>query len=157
MKKYLVLAIAVIFISASCNKDPNSSGYYAKFKIDGQSYTPDNCSNCKICRIIRDTIFTFGLTRDIENVGIGISDSSGIATKIYQLYTIRNAGSYSNAIYSINRFLTDSIHTGTLHLTLIDKINNKIEGNFSFTAYNRLQNKIVTVTDGEFRLPYDTN
>ena len=158
MNRYLILAIGVISFSASCNKNPNSFGDYAQCKVDGQSYAPDNCSNCKICRIIRDSIFTFALSSNNESVAMGIHDSSGIGTKIYQLNTSnRNGGSYANAMYLVNRFLTDSIHTGTLQITLIDKIHKKIEGTFSFKAYNLLQNKIVTVTEGEIRLPYETN
>ncbi|MEN9568787.1 MAG: hypothetical protein RL172_18, partial [Bacteroidota bacterium] len=49
---------------------------------------------------------------------------------------------------------TDSLRTGQITISKLDKSNKIIEGSFYFQAYNPVQNKTVNVTNGEFRLKY---
>ncbi|MEO6869801.1 MAG: DUF6252 family protein [Ginsengibacter sp.] len=158
MKTYTLLILAIIFIAASCNKDPKPNGDFVRCKVDGQSYKPDNCTNCTVCRIIRDTTFTFGINRGIENVGLGLNDPIGISVKAYILNdNFKNQGTYDNTIFGNDEYKTDPIHIGSLHITILDKVKKKIEGTFSFIGFSPAQNKTVNITDGEFRLTYTTN
>jgi len=51
-------------------------------------------------------------------------------------------------------FRTDSLRTGQLTITTLDKANKIIAGTFYFEAFNVIQNKTVRVTEGKFRLQY---
>lgn len=51
-------------------------------------------------------------------------------------------------------FRTDANNTGQLNITYIDKTKEIIQATFLFNAYNPVQNSIVTVTEGSFRVKY---
>lgn len=158
MKTYLFLIIATIFIAASCNKEHKPIGDFAWCKVDGQRYEPDGWPNKNVCRIIRDTIFTFGISRGWESIGIALHDSNGISVKTYKLSNaLSGNASYDNSVAVDDIFRTDPNHTGILTITYLDRVSKRIEGTFSFKAFNPVQNKMVIVSDGEFRLPYTTN
>ncbi|TAG10092.1 MAG: hypothetical protein EAZ35_06190 [Sphingobacteriia bacterium] len=144
-------------LTIGCNKQKLPDFYY-KCKIDGQEYKPNNCANCLTCTIYRDTIFLLGANRGYESVNIGINDRSAISVKNYILNNIigKQAG-YDNSSLVNDIYKTDSTYTGTLNIIALDRVNKIIEGNFSFTAYNLVQQKKVVVSDGKFRLKYTTN
>lgn len=158
MKTYFFLMLTTIFVSASCNKDPKPIGDYIRCKVDGQTYTPDNCANCNVCRVLGDTIFILGANRGLEAILIGITDKSGISIKSYVLNSnVTNGGTYKNSTTTNDRFDTDLSRMGILNILMLDKNSKKISGTFYFQAYNPIQNKIVNITEGEFRLSYTTN
>ncbi|MBC7413096.1 MAG: hypothetical protein H7331_11670 [Bacteroidia bacterium] len=148
-------AIAIFFIC--CNKE-HLPEYYYQCNVDGQVYKPNSCANCLTCTIYRDTIFLLGANRGFEALAIGIIDRNSVTATSYILNSgYANGGTYKNSTTVTDRFDTDSIRTGILNIIQVDKTNKIVEGTFSFSAYNPVQNKIITVTDGKFRLHYTTN
>ena len=162
MKKILFVLLGFFFtlIFATCKKDPTPDNNYPYFqcKINGQTYIPNNCANCLTCTIYQDTIFLLGANAGFEAIAIGIINKPEIIQKSYVLNSnIANGGTYKNSTLTNDRFDTDSIHTGKLQIIILDKINKNISGTFYFKAYNVYRNDSVSVTDGKFRLNYDTN
>lgn len=106
--------------------------------------------------MLADTAFLLNANRYVEIIAIGLRD-----VPIRQgSYTLGKNGSLASAIYDnsigfpSDIFRTDSIHTGRLTITMLDKQNRIISGTFSFIAYNALQQKTVTISEGKFRLKY---
>jgi hypothetical protein len=150
----LVFLVASCFIFARCKKE-HLHEYYFKCKVDGQSYEPDNCANCIAKDIIGDTVLILGGNRGFETLGIGINDNTGIKEKIYLLNEIiGRRGDYKFSTTPNDRYYTDSLRTGQLIISKLDKANKVIEGSFHFDAYNIVQDKIAKITDGKFRLQY---
>jgi hypothetical protein len=157
--KNIVLGLLAfcLFTAFACNKEHLPEFYY-QCNVDGQVYKPNNCANCLTCTIYKDTVFLLGANRGFEALGMGLHDVNGVSVKSYFLNgQISGSADYKFSTTVNNIFRTDSIRTGNLNISLLDKPNKIIEGTFSFTAYNPIQNKIVTVTDGKFRLHYTTN
>ncbi|MGN6438864.1 MAG: DUF6252 family protein [Agriterribacter sp.] len=46
------------------------------------------------------------------------------------------------------------MRTGQLIITSLDKLDRIVSGTFYFKAYNPVQDKVVNITEGKFRLPY---
>jgi hypothetical protein len=160
--KYKFLLIASLFfitITANkCKKEPPLPEFYFRCKVDGQDYRPNGCPNCLTCAILGDTTFLLGANRGYEVVTVGVIDNSGFKNTDYLLnHIISSRGTYKNSTTVDDRYYTDSLRTGNLIISLIDKSNKIIEGTFSFQAYNLVQNKTVSVTGGKFRLQYTTN
>lgn len=155
--KYLLLIIATTFLNASCNKE-RLPEYYFKCKLNGQEYVPDNCANCRDCKLLGDTTLMLRGNRGFETLGIGINDKGGIKTGNYLLHeVIGRRGDYKFSTIPNDRYFTDATHTGQLIITELDKINKIISGTFYFKAYNSFRNDSVTVTEGKFRLQYKIN
>ena len=151
---------AFICLIASCNKEKLPE-YYFKCNLDGLEYIPDNCANCRTAKILGDTLLILGANRYVESIGIDVLEYPLIA-KTYVLRLRRSPGSgtadYDNTIGNPpDIFRTDTIRTGQFNITMIDKTSKIIEGTFYYDAYNPVQNKIVKITDGKFRLQYKTN
>lgn len=66
MKYLLFFIITAICGAASCNKEQLPK-YYFKCKVDGQEYTPDNCTNCLQANLLQDTILILGGT-EVGNI-----------------------------------------------------------------------------------------
>lgn len=159
MKPLLFILLSTILLSSKCRKeqppDPNST--YFICKVDGKDYRPNNCANCITCTILGDTVLIFGANRGFETLGVGIRDLSGFKPIQYILNDeLKHRGDYKNSTTVDDRFFTDATRTGVFTITAIDKNNKIITGTFYFQAYNPVQNKIVNVTDGKFRLKYTT-
>ncbi|MEJ7627344.1 MAG: DUF6252 family protein [Ferruginibacter sp.] len=152
--KFLLLAFALLSIFAKCKDelpvDPNS--FYFRCKVDGVTYIPSNCANCKTSDLVDDTVLIIGGNNGFESVFMGINDPL-LGPKNYLLNgVIGRQGGYDNSPVVADIFKTDMIRTGNLTVYKLDKLNRIVEGNFSFSAYNSVQNKTVSVTEGVFRL-----
>ena len=156
MRQLFYLLTATILFSASCEKqDPNPAQFYIRCKIDGQEYLPNNCANCMRGQILRDTVFLLNANADLQSVGMGLYDGSGVQVKTYFLNgTTGGSADYKNSTTTNDKFSTDATHTGNLVITSLDKGNKIIAGTFYFQAYNPVQNKTISITNGEFRLKY---
>lgn len=155
--KLILLIASVLFLSGACEKE-HLPEFYFKCKVDGKEYVPDNCANCVISEILRDTVLILGGNKGFETLGVGINDTRGIQTGNYILNeVVGRRGDYKFATTPIDRYFTNNTHNGNLSITTFDKINKIIAGTFYFTAYNAVQNKTVKITDGKFRLQYKTN
>ena len=143
-----------MLLNSSCKKDhlPN---FYFQCKVNGVLYEPDNCANCNGKELIGDTTLLLGANRGFEALSIGIIDNSNVKTGQYPLNgVLAHRGSYKFSTTPNDRYFTDSTHTGQLNITLLDKTSKIIEGSFQYEAFNAVQNKIVKVTEGRFRLNY---
>lgn len=157
MRLLLFVMTAWICLAASCNKEKLPE-YYFKAKLNGQEYVPDNCANCTQGKFLQDTVLIIGGNRGFETLGIGINDGGGIKVGNYLLNeTVGRRGDYKFSTTPNDRYYTDTTHTGQLTITTLDKTNKIISGTFSFEAYNAVQNKTVSITEGKFRLQYKTN
>jgi len=154
----LLLLLTPLFINLKCRKDPTPTGYYFQCKLDGILYVPDGfCGNCKDAVILNDTTLILSGKRSIEIIGIGINDGSGIKATNYTLnHVIGRGGLYKNSFTTDDRFDTDATRTGVLIIKSLNKTTKEIEGSFYFEAYNPVQNKTISVTEGKFKLKYIT-
>ena len=92
---------------------------------------------------------------DFQIMGMRQYDGNGIQNKPYILNgKVSGSADYKNATTVDDIFETDSLRTGQLIITSINKPNKIISGTFYFTAYNPVQDKTVNITDGKFRLKY---
>lgn len=156
-KSLLLLPILSLFLlQLKCKKDTTPSGYFFQCKLNGNLYIPDGfCANCLQASLLYDTVLILGANSGYSALGIGINDGQGIKATSYQLnQVIGRRGDYKNSLITDDRFFTDSLNTGLLTITRLDKTKREIEGTFYFKAYNVLQDKTVTITDGKFRVKY---
>ena len=164
MKKILYILPAFFFtlIFATCNKDPTPDNNYPYFqcKINGQTYIPNNCANCVGASLLGDTTLLINGNAGFESVAMGIINVTAepiIATTYTLNDNPRSGGDYKNSTTPIDIFNTDRNHKGQITITTLDKTKRTIQGTFYFKAYNTYRNDSVSVTDGKFRLNYDTN
>ena len=163
MKYKFLLISSLFFITLTankCKKEPAFPDFYFRCKVDGQDYRPNGCANCLTCTILGDTTFLLGANRGYEVVGIGIIklDHSLISAISYNLdQNPQQRAFYKNSTTVTDRYDTDSMHVGSLQILSLDKSTKIISGIFSFQAYNPIQNKTVSVTEGKFRLQYTIN
>ena len=157
MRHLLTLLAAGLFIAASCNKE-HLPEYYFKCKVDGQEYTPDNCANCRNADILGDSVVLLQGSRGVESILLfGFSKPFIAKSFILNEERTKHTADYDNTIGNPpDIFRTDSLRTGQLNITKLDKANKVIEGTFFFDAYNQVQNKTVKVSEGKFRLQYKT-
>jgi hypothetical protein len=162
--KYLLLLILLtpLFINLKCRKDNTPEGYFFMCKLDGNSYRAEGgaCVNCISAALLGDTLLAISGSRSIEIIVIGIIDGQKIKESTYILNNnirnnnIKGKGTYDNNYPVDDKFDTDSLRTGQLTITRLDKVKKEIEGSFYFKAYNPVQNKIVNITEGKFRINY---
>jgi hypothetical protein len=156
--KYLVfIYIFIIITLISCDKEYQNI-YYFKCKINGEAFTPNDCTNCEKVEIIGDTLLLLSFVRNIKSMGILVF-SNPIAIKTYYLGLGGhglNSAQYTDVLFpGRNAYNTDSIYTGLLTITELDKVNKIISGKFSFNAHNPIMNKSIIVSNGEFRQKYE--
>jgi hypothetical protein len=155
MRQLFYLLTVTVLLAASCEKQNNNPAqYYIRCKIDGQDYLPNNCANCMKGQLLNDTTFLLNANAGYESLGIGLFDGTGVSIKTYILDGKKASGDYDNSPLVNDIFKTDSLRTGQITISKLDKSNKIIEGSFYFQAYNPVQNKTVNVTNGEFRLKY---
>ena len=164
MKKipFILPAFFFTLIFVSCKKDPTPDNNYPYFqcKINGQTYIPNNCANCVTCSILGDTTFLLGGNAGFQALDIGIIklDKIPISETTYVLNNnLQQNGTYDISPLVNDIYKTDATHAGQLTITTLDKTKRTIQGTFYFKAYNTYRNDSVSVTDGKFRLNYDTN
>lgn len=158
MRKFIVILLSLSVFGAQCRKGPITDSFYFRCFVDGKEYIPNKCANCITCTIYQDTIFILGGNRGFETLGIGINDKYKIKVGTYDLNEITGRkGDYKYSTLVNDRYFTDSYRTGMLNINLIDVNNKIIEGSFYFRAYNEYRNDSVNVTNGSFRLKYNTN
>ena len=153
----LLLLITPLFINLKCRKDNTPEGYFFLCKLDGNTYRAEGgaCVNCISADLLGDTLLAISGARSIEIIVIGIFERQGIKEGIYNLNNIiGRRGSYKNSFTVADRFFTDSLRTGQLTISRLDKTTKAIEGTFYFKAYNPVQDKIVNITEGKFRINY---
>ena len=157
MKILLFWLFSFALIIISCKKDPLPT-FYFQCKVNGVLYEPDNCANCNAKELIGDTVLLLGANRGNEALSIAILKHN-IAIGNYKLSNAltENSGSafYDNTIGNPSDiFRTDSLRSGSINITELDKTNKIIVGSFAFDAFNISQNKIVKIAQGKFRLKY---
>ena len=153
----LLIIIACICLSSNCRKSPALPEFYIKCKIDGQEYLPANCANCMVGKLLGDSVFLMNANNGFESLLIGVNVADPI-TGSYILDQKRGGNAqFDNSPLVDDIFKTDSNNKGSLNIIQINKADKIISGNFSFQAYNPVQNKLITVTEGQFRLHYSIN
>ncbi len=153
-RRLLPLSILTCIFFGNCNKE-HLPEFYFRCKVNGQQYIPDNCANCITADIIGDTVLILRGNRGFETLGIGINDNVGIKVSLYSLNeVIGRRGDYKFSTTPSDRYFTDENHLGELNITVLDKANKIIQGTFFFEAYNAVQDKTVSITEGKFRLNY---
>jgi Family of unknown function (DUF6252) len=156
-KKFiLLLLLTPLFMNLKCKKEETPEGYFFMCKLDGSEYRASGglCVNCLYATLLNnDSLLVVSGSRSIDDISIGILDVEGIKQASYVLNNIiGRRGTYDNGIAVDDRFFTDSLRTGELKITRLDKSKREVEGTFYFKSYNPIQDKIVTITDGKFRL-----
>jgi hypothetical protein len=157
MRQLILILTALVFLAPSCNKE-HLPEYYFKCKVDGKEYVPDNCANCRTADLLGDTVIILGGNRYVESIAVTALEYP-LQQKSYSLLSKttkgRGAAFYDKTIGNPSDiFRTDSLSTGQLTITTLDKTNKIIAGTFYFEAYNAVQNKTVSITEGKFRLQY---
>ena len=151
------LAIAVLFLFSTCRKEEPLPDYYIRCKIDGEDYWPNKCANCMRGQLLGDTVFMMNANAGFQSVLLGVINKPSFVLQKYTLNRTESGGSYDNSPLVDDIFRTDSVYTGKLIITTLDKTNKIIAGTFYFQAYNPVQNKTVNITNGQFRLKYTDN
>lgn len=151
----LWLLLAPCFICSKCNKEDVLPEYYFRCKIDSQDYRPNSCANCMKAQILRDTVLLLNGNAGFQSVGLGLYDGDGVEAKSYILNgKVSGSADYKNSTTVDDIFKTDSLRTGQLTITSVDKLNRVVSGTFNFKGYNPVQDKTVNITEGKFRLQY---
>ncbi len=157
MKILLIFILSFILLNTNCKKD-HLPTFYFQCKVDGVLYEPDNCANCRTTELFGDSLLLLGMNVSTGGIGIAIRKqaiSTGSYTFKKLLLDNNSTGSFDNTIGNPSDiFRTDSIRTGAINITELDKTNKIIVGTFNFDAFNIPQNKTVRVTEGKFRLNY---
>ncbi len=155
-KWFFIIALIPCFLFSKCKKDEVLPEYYLRCKVNGLDFQPNGCTNCTQCSLMGDTTLILGGNRDYETLGTLIKDLTIIKVGNYPLSHLNGRmADYKNSTLPVDRFFTDSTHTGILYITLLDKTNKIIQGTFNFKAFNAYRNDSVTISDGKFRLKYN--
>ena len=113
-----------------------------------------------VAKILGDTTFFLNGNRGFETIAIGIIKLNRVPISI-SFYTLNDnpqqRGIYKFSTTTNDKFETDATRTGQIQILTLDKTNRIISGNFSFQAYNPVQDRTVNITEGKFRLRYSTN
>jgi hypothetical protein len=89
----------------------------------------------------------------------GLSAGSGfqMTYELFKVYPPFSSGlsRITQARYTDNTgdFVTDSLHTGVVTITKLDRQRAIISGTFYFDAYNKKTGKVVKITEGRFDYP----
>jgi len=85
------------------------------------------------------------------------SGSSDIPVGVYylnkntqSLYGNGEIHSYGICNFNGKEFITDSLRTGKIEIIKSDRQTGIVSGKFEFNAYNLIENKIITITNGRF-------
>jgi hypothetical protein len=153
----LLLLLTPLIMNLKCKKEETPEGYFFICKLDGKEYRASggSCVTCIAGFAVGDTVLSVTGKRSNEDIGMGVYDDQGIREKTYILNdNIRSGGTYDNSITINDSYVTDSIRTGQLNITKLDRIKKEVEGTFYFKAYSTVYDKIITITEGKFRINY---
>lgn len=162
-----ILVLSILFTSCtSCKKtieNPYKKGYYFYCKVDGKDFIQAKKTGIGGSALqyayFNDTSISIGsLSEHFEDITIASKYSS-----LNQSYYLnnkfiganQNSAKYKRLDGSLDDVSTDSLHTGTMTITLLDTKNKIIEGNFSFKAINYSLQDSINITDGKFSLIYE--
>ncbi len=153
----LSILIALIYLNSQCSKDSSPTGFYFQCKVNGQNYIPDGCANCLTCDLLGDTVLLLGANKGFEAIGIGIIKLNRIPITVTSYDLNQNPqqnADYDNSPLVNDIYKTDSLRTGQLTISMIDKSSKTISGTFYFKAYNAYNDSVVNTTEGSFYLHY---
>ncbi|TAG30784.1 MAG: hypothetical protein EAZ35_06185 [Sphingobacteriia bacterium] len=88
-----IICIALILIACKKERLPE---FYFRCKINGETYIPSNCTNCKVARLLSDSIFIVFGNKGYESVGIGAYENP-FTSKSFKLNNTRNSADYDNS------------------------------------------------------------
>lgn len=161
MKKALIIFSFLITLIA-CNKDDDASssgdGSFMKASVPGGQLdvsgpgSPSDTRGCTSLYQISDkTLYLYG-NNGVIFIAIGIDDFP----ETTGTFTLGDVASGRTASYTdetdednpVNYYST----SGTLQVTKLD--GKTIEGTFSYKAYSNVLKKEVSVSGGQFKLPY---
>jgi hypothetical protein len=158
---YILPALLFTLIFATCNKPPAPAAddFYFKCKLNGQTYMPNNCSNCLSFKVLEDTSLIANANRGFETIRFGINDPTNIQAKNYSLINVGGMRvTYSNSTLTNDYYRTQNFNPGKLIITEFDRMNKTMRGTFNFIAYHSFRaNDSVIVSDGSFYIRYTTN
>lgn len=155
-----------MLLLTTCTKEKLPE-FYFRCKVDGRDFKPDNCTNCSRYEVYGDTMISIGGNMGWETVRILCKERIRLTQNFTtSLTTVRTTDRYgvASGFYMAemigplnNNYRTDSVNTGEMFVTSVDRTNRILEGNFYFTAYSPGLNKKVNITDGKFRVRYTPN
>ncbi|MEX0967374.1 MAG: DUF6252 family protein [Bacteroidia bacterium] len=161
MKNLLLSLLLFTGLITACAKPelkPNIHGF--KCYVNGTLWEPSKQGDM-FADIVRaklsDSVFGISADNSPERLHLNVRNPHGI---VEGEYFISGSESRTNfAIYddnlSIDRYITDTHHTGTLVITKIDRSSRIISGTFEFEAWNETRQKVVRVSKGEFHGEYE--
>jgi hypothetical protein len=135
-------------------------------KVDGEIWLPEYSSRPIFGRREYNVAYNgsfYGISiyadRRLETaISIGVYKVNGPGT--YDLYKFisQDPSGYKLITRSIYKdktgdFYTDSLHTGKVTITKLDRQKAVISGTFYFDAYNKKTGKVVKITEGRFDYP----
>ncbi len=144
MKPYLLILLTLCTLG--CDKtdpDPTPSytpGYYFYCKVDGEEFRPEFKSelgykNIK-AKLLRDSSFFANADIGEQRVSFGLFNNDLIREGSYLL--LKNGAPPGTASYtptiSIDKYNTDSTHTGQVEISRLDKNKKIVTGTFYFDA-----------------------
>jgi hypothetical protein len=161
----LFLCLPILLILSGCkgckdNPQPGfTEGYYFYCKVNGNDFIPAKKTGLgdKVLYggITGDSIAAINcLGRNGDKVSMGINEEN-LSLKNYGLdnnVNFSNFGIYYSDATSLEKYKTNSLHTGVLSITKFDKQRKLIEGTFNFNAIDSTTMESVSITDGRFSL-----
>ncbi len=162
---FLLLILLTFTTFNSCKEDmpQPSPGIYFYCKIDGVTFKPEfkrdwsyKSIRAKYTYWQDSTVsLLIGADNGDKRITLLITDNEIAINKHYllQVNSSMNSGAYTENLLGLSTHLTDSVNTGELVLTKIDKLNKIVAGQFHFTAYDSTTNEVVQITDGQFYIP----
>lgn len=167
MKNLILITTLALFSFSCCKpnkpKPTNPNGNFLTCKVNGVDWEADVSGGlgdypltAKL--LFDDTVMAINaINTNDEAIYVGlVNQNQKIKVQNYHLSKVLPYSSNANFDNNLatNQYQTDSINTGIAIITNLDKINNLVEGTFSFKAYNKVLISTVEVTDGKFSINY---
>ncbi len=176
MKSRLFYIVAILGLALAACEDLPKPTYLGKQTfgcyVDGKRWTPKG-RLLQFGDPIPPVRTSFYPINDVEyltvyaylgNQSLEFSLSgSPLSTKTFQLNSSTHSSSGYCAAFNLDeegsnttqiQYSTDSLHTGKVTITRLDRAAKIISGTFSFTGYHAQTGKTVQVTEGRFDLNY---
>ena len=163
--KHSFILLLMVSVLASCKKDSDNTdpkqNVYVKASVDGKSFltegTPSPSQTTGGSAIFSQT--------DNKLYIYGTGTTTLLAITVYAFpkktgsYNLGDANGNSSGTYTDNTnsqdpifYTTNNGRTGQVLITFFD--GKTMKGTFSYTTYNNLKKKEVSVTNGEFDVTY---
>jgi hypothetical protein len=165
MRKNLSLIVALA-ISCSCETttQPDVQENELSYRVNGELFTADKTDNISplVFPGVDITYYLSPPLQSTEPYPHYTFSLNGFSRDRATITLICNSVKETNVDYPINVSSVNLIKTyesyygkeGTLILTEIDTVNQRVAGTFSFVAYTSDSSKSVTVSDGSFNAKY---